>query len=162
MNTPFGHESAETQYFNIPRKIIAEELLPITSGFSNSMVDYKFYCINGEPMVCAVFFNRDPKTHKTWSSFYDMNWLRHPEWRREDIGGGQRDIPCPATFEKMKKACKKLCKDMPFCRLDFYEANGKLYFGEFTFTPATCAGGSMSRHLSYELGMKLVLPAQMK
>lgn len=155
----FGYSHAEIHYLNIPRKIIAEELLPITSSFSSSMVDYKFYCINGEPYVCGVFYNRDSVTHKTWSSFYDMNWNRHEDWRQKGIGGGQGDVPCPQTFELMKQACRDLCKDMPFCRLDFYESEGKLYFGEFTFTPATCSGGSMNKKLCFELGKKLVLPS---
>lgn len=158
MERPFGYEHAEIQYFNIPRKIIAEELLTITYPFSSSMVDYKFYCINGEPMVCGVFYNRDAITHKTESSFYDMDWQLHTEWRRMDLDGGQGEIPCPATFDKMKQACRDLCKDLPFCRLDFYESNEKLYFGEFTFTPAVCAGGSMNKKLCYELGKKLILP----
>lgn len=158
MERPFGYEHAEIQYFNIPRKIIAEELLPVKSSFSSTMVDYKFYCINGEPMVCGVFYNRDIETHKTWSSFYDMDWQRHAEWRRTDIEGGQGDVPCPVTFEKMKQACRDLCRDLPFCRLDFYESDAKLYFGEFTFTPATCSGGSMNKNLCYKLGEKLVLP----
>lgn len=156
----FGLETAEMHYRTIPRRIIAEELLQITSPFSTSMVDYKFYCINGEPKVCGVFFNRDPMTHKTWSSFYDMDWQRHPEWRRNDIDGKQGDVPCPKTFAQMKQACRDLCNDIPFCRLDFYESDGKLYFGEFTFTPAVCSGGSMNKTLCYKLGEKLVLPVK--
>lgn len=154
----FGYSHAETQYYNIPRKIIAEQLLPVTSLFSSSMVDYKFYCLNGEPIVCGVFYNRDSKTHKTCSSFYDMNWIHHPDWRENGIGGFQVEVPCPKTFELMKKACRDLCKDIVFCRLDFYEADDKLYFGEFTFTPATCSGGSMSKKLCLELGKKLLIP----
>lgn len=155
---PFGYKYAETQYLSIPRKIIAEELLDNTSEFSASTVDYKFYCLNGEPYVCGVFYNRDLKTHTTWSAFYDMKWIRHPEWRKSSIGGGQNDVPQPRSFNKMKQICRDLCKGMPFCRLDFYESNGKPYFGEFTFTPANCSGGSMAKELCVELGKKLILP----
>lgn len=152
MNTTFGYEHAETHYIDIPRKIIAEKLLENSSSFSSSIVDYKFYCCNGKPYVCGVFFNRNIDSHQTWSSFYDMNWVRHPDWRNKWIEGGQKDVPCPVTFDYMKRVCQILCKDIPFCRLDLYESNDRLYFGEFTFTPAVCSGGSMSKKLCYELG----------
>lgn len=152
VNTPFGYETAETHYLKIKPLIIAEELLPSETPFSSSIIDYKFYCFDGEPVICGVYFNRDPVTRKTSSIYYDMEWKKHPEWKSPILKQFNTQIPRPQTFETMKKACKALCNGMPFCRLDFYEANGKLYFGEFTFTPSACSGGSLNPNIFMKLG----------
>lgn len=155
LRTPFGYETAEPHYLSIKPKIIAEELLCSDSTFSSSIVDYKFYCFNGEPIICGVFFNRNPKTHETSSVFYDMDWKEHPEWHNSNKREECVYVPKPMNFELMKKACYDLCKSMPFCRLDFYESLGQLYFGEFTFTPAMCTGGSLNPSMFMELGEKI-------
>lgn len=157
LETPFGYETAEPHYLKIKPRIIAEELLSSDSTFSSSIVDYKFYCFNGEPVICGVFLNRDSKTHETTSVFFDMNWKQHPEWNNSKKKEYTKQIPQPLNFELMKKACSDLCKSMPFCRLDFYESGGNLYFGEFTFTPASCTGGSLNPSIFYELGNKITI-----
>ena len=54
----------------------------------------------------------------------------------DSLTGGDMEIPRPSTLDKMIGACQDLASQFPFVRMDFYEVNGKLYFGEFTFTPA--------------------------
>lgn len=152
VNTPFGNETAEIHYLKIQPRIIAEEYLVSDVSFSASIVDYKFYCFNGKPIICGVYFNRDPKTHKTSSVYYDMNWNRKPEWKNPKLKQYDIEIPCPQNFDLMKKACKDMCNAFPFCRLDFYESGHKMYVGEFTFTPASCSGGSMNPELFDQLG----------
>lgn len=162
LKTPFGYENVELHYLSIKPCIIAEEMLPTDCDFSSSMVDYKFYCINGKPYCCGVFYDRDPVTHHTNSTFYDMNWIRHDEWRNPQIKTLSKDIPQPHTLNKMIQACNDLASDFPFVRLDFYEANNRLYFGEFTFTPAALIGGSMSNILCEEIGSKINLSDYLK
>lgn len=161
LKTPFGYENAEPHYLGIPPCIIAEEMLPIDSRFSSSMVDYKFYCIKGNPYCCAVFYDRNPITHHTNSTFYDMQWARHDEWRSPHIAIPAKDIPRPQTLSRMIQACHDLAEEFPFVRLDFYEAGGKLYFGEFTFTPAALTGGSMDKeNLCMKIGELIELPVK--
>lgn len=157
LDKPFGFETAELHYLHIKPCIIAEEMLPNDSGFSSSIVDYKLYCISGKPYCCAVFYDRDPVTHHTNSTFYDMQWKRHDEWRSGCIQTPSKNIPRPKTFDRMIQACHDLTIEFPFVRLDFYEASGKLYFGEFTFTPAALTGGSLSRKLCVMIGEKIEL-----
>lgn len=159
LEKPFGYASVELHYLNIRPCIIAEEMLPIDTVFSSSMVDYKFYCINGKPYCCAVFYDRDPITHLTNSTFYDMKWNRHDEWRSPHVTTPSKDIPKPFTLEYMIQACYDLASDFIFVRLDFYEVNKQLYFGEFTFTPAGLTGGSASRKLCEEIGCLMILPS---
>ena len=158
LRTPFGYKTAEPHYLSIPPCILVEKLLPVDGAFSTSMVDYKFYCFHGKPYCCAVFYDRDPETHHTNSSFYDMSWKRHDEWRALHITTPPKDIPRPYTLDRMIQACHDLAGEFPFVRLDFYEAEGKLYFGEFTFTPAALSGGSMNKELCKKLGELIELP----
>ena len=71
-----------------------------------------------------------------------MEWNLRDEYRSEKMKDiPQKNIPIPKTFEKMKEACKILASEFPFVRMDYYGSEGKLYFGEFTFTPAALTGG---------------------
>lgn len=159
LKQPFGYEAAETHYLSIKPCILAEEMLAEDNPLSSSMVDYKFYCIKGEPYCCAVFYDRDPVTHHTNSTFYDMAWKRHDEWRAPHITSEPKDIPRPLNLDRMIQACHDLAGHLPFVRLDFYETNGKLYFGEFTFTPAALTGGSMNKNLCKKIGKEISLPS---
>lgn len=152
--------SLELQYFKIKPKIIAEEFL---SGDkqdipSFSLVDYKVWCLNGEPYSIWTCYNRDK--HSTYVALYDLEWNYHPEhsiftnhYRR-----GELDVPKPLVFEEMIEAAKKLSRNIPQVRIDFYIVDNKLYFGEMTFTSL---GGSMNFYTQEyltEMGKKVVLP----
>lgn len=154
IKTPFGIETVETHYFQIYPVIIAEKLLLNDLAISSTIADYKFYCFNGEPFCCGVFYDRGVDKNVT---FYDMNWYRHDEWRNEKYKSVPKDIPQPNTFEQMKSTCKILASEFPFVRMDYYESEGKLYFGEFTFTPAALTGGSLSKLAMIVMGEKLKL-----
>ncbi len=155
LDTPFGIISAEPHYLRIKPCIIAEELLVQDGGFSKSLIDYKFYCFKGIPEACGVFYDRDVYLHENGMTPYDMNWNKHEEWRRNDIKTSFKDIPKPQTFDLMLQACSDLASQFPFVRMDFYEVNGKLYFGEFTFTPAALGGGSLSEEIMNHFSEKL-------
>lgn len=152
LDTPFGVENAEPHYLKIKPCIIAEELLTPDTNFSSSLIDYKFYCFNGKPVACGVFYDRDIELHRNNITPYDMNWNKHPEWRRNNTNTTIREIPRPITLEQMIKACNELASEFPFVRMDFYEVNGKLYFGEFTFTPGALGKGAISEEKIKEWG----------
>lgn len=115
----------EWPYKDIKPRIIAEELLNDNTG--EVLRDYKFWCFNGRPiyMYCTV------KGTAVYENFYDMDFTP------VDINHGfPRHIPefeKPSQFEKMKGLATQLSSNIPFVRVDFYEVNGKVYFGEFTF-----------------------------
>lgn len=157
LDTPFGIITAEPHYLKIKPCIIAEELLIQDGNISSSLIDYKFFCFHGTPVACGVFYDRNLKTHKNGMTPYDMDWNKHEEWRKQTLTSKFKDIPRPATFNLMKKACHDLASQFPFVRLDFYEVNGHLYFGEFTFTPSALNGGSFSQEKMKEWGELLQL-----
>lgn len=158
LSKKFGDGNVEFHYKGIKPIIFAEELLEQDGDFSSSLVDYKFYTCSGNPIACGVMFNRSIKDHRYNVRMYDMLWKEHKEWLNEKADTGDGNIPIPVCFDQMKKMCKELCKEFPFVRLDFYEVKGKLYFGEFTFTPAALTGGSLSAKLCNLIGERIQLP----
>lgn len=132
----YGAYNAETQYAAIPPAIIAEQLLTDPS-YPARIPDYKFYCVDGEPLLCLVCTDRDfagPDTMRF--AIYDMQWKQHPEWLNPEFAQHMTEVPRPASLSLMTEACRTLAADLPFVRLDLYESQGRPYFGEFTFTPA--------------------------
>jgi len=147
----YGLISSEPHYWNIERRIIAEELLQDKSiaSFSNSLIDYKFFCIHGEPKIILVLFNRNNMSvglnysnknpHKQ-AFVYDL----YCNLRPEIISGQYKDdipvnLPKPKCLDEMIRICRTLSKPFPQVRVDLYEVNNRIYFGELTFT----AGGNM-------------------
>lgn len=116
----------EWPYKDVKRKIIAETLLK-TEG-NKSLIDYKFFCFNGVPKIMFVATDRGIDTK---FDFFDM------DFNHLDLINGHPNakqiINKPKNFEKMKILAAKLSKDIPHVRVDFYEVNGKVYFGEMTF-----------------------------
>lgn len=139
LHTPFGYQTAEPHYLHIRPVIMAEEMIENDSVWSNSLVDYKFYCFNGEPFCCTVFFNRDIEKHRRYALIYDMEWNRRDEWLRDSYRPDHFiDIPRPQCLVQLIETCRNLANDFPFVRMDFYVKGGKFFFGEYTFTPAFC------------------------
>ena len=121
----------EWPYKNVKPRIIAEQYME-DSG-SPDLKDYKFYCFNGEPKF--LYLSQGLSNHATAKiSFVSLDWEKMP-FHRTDFAEFEELPPKPANFDLMVEFCKKLAKDIPFLRVDFYDINGQLYFGELTFFP---------------------------
>lgn len=148
MSFTAGNSYREHPYMGVKKRVIAEELLEVKG--ENDLCDYKFYCFTGEPQYCQVIRNR--RTVET-IDFYDMEW-NHQEF----IGlnaiakNGESCVPCPSNFEDMKEVCRKLANDIPFVRIDLYEVNKKIFFGEITFYPASGFGAFSPNEWNFKLG----------
>ena len=98
------------------------------SNPEKSIEDYKFFCFNGEPKIMFVATDRSTDCR---FDFFDMDFNHldivniHPQ--------SDKEIKKPEKFEEMKEIAKKLSKGMKQVRIDLYELNGKIYFGEYTF-----------------------------
>ncbi len=133
----YGFDTCQPHYSKIPPMILAEEYLEdkTTASQGKMLLDYKFYCVNGEPYYVFIYQDRLPNTHVMKRMIYDMNWSSHPEYVGKYAVVGY-EIPKPKSFDLMKEMAAKLSAPFPFVRVDFYEVNGKPFFGEMTFTPA--------------------------
>ena len=115
----------EWPYKNIKPRIIVDQLLDDHSG--SELRDYKFWCFNGKPTF--MYVTNKGKVIK--ENFYDM------DFKPISIDHGfERTIPeyeKPTNFDKMKELAAQLSAGIPFVRVDFFNVDGKIYFGEFTF-----------------------------
>lgn len=155
-----GALSGEPQYRNIKPMILAEELLPCNEG-ETSLVDYKLWCFNGEPYSFLICSERQEDGYHATVDCYDLKWNRHPEnmLASSHITIATKAIPRPACLEEMIEAARKLSKPFPEVRVDLYAVNGKVYFGEMTFTSL---GGMMDYYTPkylVEMGKHVTLPA---
>lgn len=134
---PYGYDMAEMHYHDIPRKIIAEQLLPADSQpvGSQSLIDYKVWCVGGEPQAIFVCSNRR-SGGVIDTALFDTEWNEIDEYLVHDERHprvGQK-MPKPASLDEMLRSARILAKNHPQVRADFYDVDGKLYFGELTFT----------------------------
>lgn len=134
-----GALAAEPQYKGMKPCVIAEELLPIKDD-EKSLIDYKIWCFNGTPYYVWTCSDRD--SDGTDVMTYDLNWQAHPEYSIFDSRYRKAALlPRPKNFEKMLEVAKILAQPFPEVRLDLYNIDGKIYFGETTFTSL---GGMMN------------------
>ena len=104
-------------------------------GGKEDLIDYKFYCFNGEPKFSYV--SSGLSDHSTARiSYVSLDWKKEP-FRRTDFAEFDELPPKPINFDKMVELSKILAKGIPFLRVDFYEINGAIYFGELTFFPGS-------------------------
>lgn len=113
-------------------RIIAEELLVNTENPEAGVEDFKILCFNGEPHYIIVDKDRYID-HKR--NFYTTSWERVRV--TTDHEQFETPYPKPKNFEEMMEVAHKLSADFPFVRVDLYNIDGKIYFGELTFYPWT-------------------------
>ncbi len=132
----YYYGNREWPYKNVKPRIIIEELLEDKESPSTSMRDYKFFCFDGKPEI--MYLSEGLENHATASmSFYDMDF-KLTDCKRRDYKKLDYTPKKPKNFEKMKEYSAVLSKGIPHVRVDWYEVNGKLYFGELTFS--SCGG----------------------
>lgn len=120
----------EYPYKEISRKVFAEQLMKPYDENVLSINDYKFFCFNGEPKLLLLASGRNTGNH--FEDYFDMEFHYLPEVRN---GWKPSKTPPqkPKCFEEMKQMAATLSAGIPQVRMDFYEINGKPYFGEYTF-----------------------------
>ena len=122
----------EWVYKYVKPRIIAEPFLK--NNDSEELVDYKFMCFNGEvklSFVCSDRFSPEG-LHVT---FFDRNWEVMPFTRH--YPKKTEEIRKPDCYDQMVQLAEQMSIDMPFVRIDFYEINHSVYFGEYTFFPGS-------------------------
>lgn len=127
LKTNFYWQSREYPYRGVKPRIIGEKYMEDNSG---ELRDYKFFCFDGEPKFMFVASDR-MKADDTKFDFFDMDYNHLPFTN----GHPNAAIPPkkPETFEQMKLLAAKLSQGIPHVRVDFYDVEGHVYFGEMTF-----------------------------
>lgn len=120
----------EWAYYEIPKGIVVEQLLVNREIPEAGINDYKFFCYNGVPKYIVADTDRYIG-HKR--NFYDTQW--NNLHITSDCPACDRDIPKPQELDQMLAVAARLSADFPYVRVDLYDVDGKVYFGELTFYP---------------------------
>lgn len=143
----------EWPYKNVPRKIIAEKYM--IDNMHEELMDYKFMCFNGKvecSFVCSDRFEDDGLK----VTFFDRNWNVLPFERH--YPKSNKLIERPFNYDKMIEFSEKLSQKMSFSRIDFYEIDKNLFFGEITFFPGSGFEEFTPESADEELGKLIKLP----
>ena len=124
----YYYAGREWPYKNVNRMILIEKYM------GENLNDYKIFCFNGTPKYILVCSNRKGKNKNT--DFYDIHWNLMP-FSRANHNNSEQGIEKPKELDKMLEIAKKLSNNIPFVRVDLYDINGKVYFGELTFYPSS-------------------------
>ena len=122
----------EWPYEKVIPRIIVEKY--IEHPDEEGLLDYKFYCFNGEPKFLLLINRKSNNTKE--KSIYDINF-KLLQYKYIDYNAIDKRIKKPEKFDDMIKIAEKLSEDFPFVRVDLYNVNGKIIFGELTFFPAS-------------------------
>lgn len=145
----------EWPYKKVKPRIIAEKYMEDTATQNSELTDYKFMCFGGEvkcSFVCTERFSKDGLK----VTFFDRDWTKMPFERH--YPASTKEIQKPVNYEKMIELAEKLSKDIPFVRVDFYETNNQIYFGELTFYPGNGLEEFTPIDWDYTLGRWIDLP----
>ncbi len=143
----FYYLGREWPYKDVKPRILAEKYMEDPS--SKELVDYKFYCFDGDPKF--LYISKGLENHATASiSFLTLDWTFAP-YERNDYKPFDALPKKPAKFSEMIEICKKLSTNHKFIRVDLYQINGQVYFSELTFSP--CSGMMPFKTLEQDLKM---------
>jgi hypothetical protein len=126
LNKNYYWSGRESQYLSIKPRIIIEEYLK--NQDASGPLDYRFWCFGGVPEVIQV----DNHAHDI-NPFFDTQWNQLDLYYRDNAA--RPVIDKPKQFEHMLMLASQLSIGFDFVRIDFYNIDGKVYFGEFTLTP---------------------------
>lgn len=123
----YFYEHREYPYKHVKPRIIAEQYMVDESG--TELKDYKFFCFDGSPRMMLIVSGRGKDQRQ---DFYDMDFNLLPVHRKEHPNSGLKREK-PLNLEKMKELAGALSAGIPHVRVDLYDINGSIYFGELTF-----------------------------
>lgn len=160
LKVTYGTYSPEPHYRKLPHRVYAEECI----ADPDSLMDYKIHCLNGKPafiLVCSARKTGAKSGAGVTMDLYDLdwNWLDAVQWYKKH-GPGTGGIPRPENLEEMLRVAEILSADFDFVRVDLYNVDGRIYFGELTFTPANGVFPSYKQELLEEAGKKLTITSK--
>lgn len=145
----------ETPYKFVEPKVFAEPLMK--SSLEGGLRDYKFFCFNGEPKVFKVDFNRFIDHH---ANYYDINGNLLPFGEVAPSPLYEQKIELPDNLQEMVAVAKMISKGLPFARVDLYNVDGKIIFGEVTLFPTSGFGRFTDDEWDLRLGSWINLPSK--
>ena len=146
----FYLNSREWAYKGVESRIIAEKFLD-----DNDLKDYKFFCFNGKCKIFKIDFDRDTKHG---ANYYGIDGNILPFGEKVCPPNFNKKIDLPNNLSEMICLAEKLAEGIPFVRVDFYNQNGNIYFGEMTLYPSSGIGPFTEEEWDLKLGEWINLP----
>ena len=148
--------SREWPYSKVKRRIICEKLLEYKDT-SKSIEDYKFMCFNGKVdnvFICeGRYSNRGVRYH-----YFDRDWNYLPYCPYDDVDPDTFSLPKPENYEEMITVAEKLSQGYPALRIDLYNIDGKIYFGEITLFTQSGFDTTITHEADVLMGNKFIIP----
>lgn len=143
----------EWPYKNVRARIIAEKYM--SDNIHSALPDYKFYCFDGSPKVLLVATGRNVNL---CFDYYDMEFNHLPF--RQGGPNSSYTIEKPRSLDKMIKLAAILSKDIPHVRIDMFDVDSRIYFGEYTFFDSSGMAKFDPEDWDYNFGEYIKLPKQ--
>lgn len=151
-DTNFYALGREWAYKQCKNRIIAEKALK--PDIYGNIDDYKFFCFNGVVALVYVCSDRDENGNGK-ISLYDGDFNKLPVRRKGIPETAYREKPL--YFEQMIRMAESLSAPFPHVRVDLYNIDGSIYFGEMTFYTASGYLEFDPDSFDYELGASFSL-----
>jgi len=149
LQIPYGLDKLEWAYQSIRRKIVIQKLLKDENG-KLPEIEYKFYIFHGKCEIIRVDSDLNCDLHHLRRVFFKA------DWKLLDVTSNNRKrgpyINSPGNLSKMIKIAEKLSRPFDFVRVDLYNINGKIYFGELTHYPASGMDKFVPQSFDFRLG----------
>lgn len=155
MNQNYFLWGREWPYKNVSRRIIAEKFMENADG--SPINDYKFQCFNGEVdhiFVCEGRFSDEGVQYY----YFSKNWEYLPYSKNEGNQNENIEILRPSKLDEMIYIAEKLSQGCPEMRVDLYEIQGKVYFGELTFFTESGFDNTITEEADAIIGSRFILP----
>lgn len=144
--------SREWNYKNVPPRIVVEKVIRDRDG--KLPLDYKFMCFDGEPKLLFLdlgLIDENRIYNENYPrNIYDMDFNLLPV--HESRPNADYPIEKPENFEYMVEMARTLSKPFPHCRVDLYNLDGKVYFGEITFYHGGGCNNIQPEEWDYKMG----------
>jgi len=151
----YYHIWREWPYKNVKPRIIAEKYMEDKK--TSELRDYKFFCFGGEAKLIFIATDRQTEGEETKFDFFDMEYNHLP------FTNGHPNAKVapekPECFDEMRELAEKLSDGIPHVRVDFYEVDGKVYFGELTFSHWSGIVPFEPEEWDYKIGEWIKLPS---
>jgi len=141
----------EWAYKNVKPRIIVEKFL---EDDQSELLDYKLFCFNGEVKFIQVhkWYDGDKSI-----AHFDLNWNKM-EVTSQEMKDFKGEIEKPKYLSKMIELASKLAVNLPFVRVDLYDVNTSIVFGELTFYPSDARKNFFPESFNKTVAEYLVLP----
>ena len=164
LDVNYGYSWCELHYTKIKPRVMAESLIEMGEGIDPSfgLADYKINCIEGKAQYVEVIYGRhldsESGSHEAVFDLYDIHTWQPMHQYKTNLGDNFQTVPRPKNLERMIEIAEIISKGFLLVRVDLYNVNGRIFFGEMTFFSASGMNNDLSREYQLMIGDRIHLP----